>query len=92
VGYAEAISPNLEDTTPGAPHDKNTRSRRRGGQRVLDAGVAVVDGNLGSQGSVIRNRSAEIAGSAQPEMQRLNQAQFQRGKVFGALVLQATTR
>jgi hypothetical protein len=29
------------------------RSERRGGQRMLDAGVAVADGNLGSQGPVI---------------------------------------
>jgi len=46
---------------------------------MLDAGVAVIDGNLGSQGPVIRQPVGVDRGSAQPRLQRLNQAQV-RGR------------
>ena len=46
---------------------------------MLDAGVAVIDGNLGSQGPAIQQPVGVDRGSAQPRLQRLNQAQV-RGR------------
>ena len=66
-------------TTPGALHEIFS-ARRRGGQRMLGAGVAVVDGDLEEPGAghtaTGRRRSL---GSAQPRLQRLIQAQV-RGR------------
>jgi len=48
---------------------------------MLNGGVAVVDGNVGAGCRSSRHRSANIAGYAQPRLQRLNQAQV-RGKTM----------
>jgi hypothetical protein len=46
----------------------------------------------GARGRSYSNRSAEIAGSAQPGLQRLNQAQVRGRQWISTLVLQAATR
>jgi hypothetical protein len=49
---------------------------------VLDAGVAVVDGNLGSQGPVYATDRRRSLVLLNPRCSALIQAQFQRGKVL----------